>query len=82
MKLPSPVLRAGTGLLVCAALLLLPACDTALRDTASHGTASPPADGTDAPPSGTPDATSEAALRAYYETLIADLKQALGKIKN
>lgn len=61
--------RAGTGLLVTALLLTASACDTSPSSSQP-----PPTENTSADTTGP---SSEATLRAYYEALIADLKQAL-----
>ena len=75
MKRPSPILRAGTGLLVSAVLATCAACDTATPPVSTPPVQILPSE--TASPSPSPESSSEAALRAYYESLIADLKQAL-----
>ena len=73
MPIPSPLRRAGAGLLLSTALLTLTACLPAPGS-------SPPAETTSEPPAVTqpsPDSRSEEALRTYYESLLADMRQAL-----
>jgi hypothetical protein len=74
MTHPTRLSRAGTGLLVTALLLTASACDTPPPSSAP-----PPSENTSAvrDPAETAPPSSEAALRAYYESLIADLKQDL-----
>lgn len=67
---PHPITRtAGTSLILFSLLLSLPACS------------SPTADPSPAPPITSPADTSDHALRTYYESLIADLRQELLDLK-
>ena len=69
MNHPVPLRRLGAGLMLASLLLSLTACQPmirAIRPSEAETAAAPP----------TAD-TAEESLRAYYETLISDLRQAL-----
>ena len=73
MSIPSPLRRAGAGLLLSTALLTLTACLPAPNGSPTAETASE----TPSVTQPSPDSKSEEALRTYYESLLADMRQAL-----